>query len=68
MSTPTPLVQAALNGRTTRNDHPAVPVTAEQVVRDAIAVVAAGAAASSAAAQAREKVLSFMGIDPSLQA
>lgn len=45
MSTPTPLVQAALNGRTTRNDHPAVPVTAEQVVRDAIAVVAAGAAA-----------------------
>ncbi|MGC4192082.1 MAG: 3-keto-5-aminohexanoate cleavage protein [Thermomicrobiales bacterium] len=40
-----PLVQAALNGRITRIDHPAAPMTADDFVRDAIAVVAAGAGA-----------------------
>ena len=42
---PLPLVQAALNGRTTRSDHPATPMTADAFVRDAVAVVAAGAGA-----------------------
>jgi len=41
----TPLVQAALNGRITRADHPAAPMTAEDFVRDAIAVAAVGAGA-----------------------
>jgi len=40
-----PLVQAALNGGTTRAAHPAAPMTASDFVRDAIAVVAAGAGA-----------------------
>lgn len=42
---PLPLIQAALNGLTTRSDHPAVPMTADDFVRDAVAVVAAGAGA-----------------------
>ncbi|MGN6031533.1 MAG: 3-keto-5-aminohexanoate cleavage protein [Thermomicrobiales bacterium] len=40
-----PLIQAALNGRTTRTDHPAAPMTVEDFVRDAGAVAAAGAGA-----------------------
>jgi len=40
-----PLVQAALNGGTTRAAHPAAPMTASDFVRDAIVVVAAGTGA-----------------------
>ncbi len=36
------MVQCALNGAYTRADHPAVPVTREQTVADAIAWQAAG--------------------------
>jgi uncharacterized protein (DUF849 family) len=38
------MIQCALNGSWTRDDHPAVPVTLEQVVADAVACQAAGAA------------------------
>lgn len=38
------MVQCALNGSYTRDDHPDVPVTLEQLVADAIACSAAGAA------------------------
>lgn len=37
------LLQACLNGALTRADHPAVPISAEQLARDAAACVAAGA-------------------------
>ena len=37
------LVQGALNGPFTKADHPAVPVSAEELVADAVAVVATGA-------------------------
>lgn len=37
------LLQAALNGPLAASDHPAVPVTAEELARDATACVAAGA-------------------------
>jgi uncharacterized protein (DUF849 family) len=37
------LLQAALNGPLTKEHHPAVPVTAEELTRDAAACVAAGA-------------------------
>ncbi|MGC4105230.1 MAG: 3-keto-5-aminohexanoate cleavage protein [Thermomicrobiales bacterium] len=40
-----PLVQAALNGVTTRDTHPAAPMTPDDFVRDAAAVAAAGAGA-----------------------
>src|SRR6478672_3346666 len=39
------LLQAALNGRSTTTDHPAVPESPEALVRDAVACVAAGARA-----------------------
>jgi uncharacterized protein (DUF849 family) len=39
------LLQAALNGSLTKADHPAVPVSVEELVRDAVACVAAGAGA-----------------------
>jgi uncharacterized protein (DUF849 family) len=39
------LLQAALNGRYTKTDHPAMPVSIEELVRDAVACVAAGARA-----------------------
>lgn len=39
------LVQAALNGPFTKADHPAVPVTAQELAGDAAACVAAGAGA-----------------------
>lgn len=39
------LLQAALNGDLTRGDHPAVPLSPEELARDAAACVAAGAAA-----------------------
>ena len=39
------LLQAALNGTLTKEDHPALPVTAEELARDAVACVAAGARA-----------------------
>lgn len=46
---PTPradvLVQAALNGDRTKADHAAVPLSIEELVRDAVACVAAGARA-----------------------
>ena len=38
------MVQCALNGSYTRDDHPGVPVTLEQIVEDAIACQRAGAA------------------------
>ena len=38
------MIQCALNGSWTREDHPEVPVTLEQVVADAVACQAAGAA------------------------
>ena len=38
------MIQACLNGTRTREDHPAVPITPEEVARDAAACVAAGAA------------------------
>jgi uncharacterized protein (DUF849 family) len=37
------MLQAALNGPLTKQDHPAVPITAEELARDAAACVAAGA-------------------------
>jgi uncharacterized protein (DUF849 family) len=39
------LLKACLNGRRSREEHPAVPLTASEIARDAAAVVAAGAAA-----------------------
>ena len=39
------LLQAALNGPWTKDDHPAVPVLADELARDAVACVAAGAGA-----------------------
>jgi uncharacterized protein (DUF849 family) len=39
------LLQAALNGALTKDDHPAVPVSAQELARDATACVAAGAGA-----------------------
>lgn len=39
------IVQAALNGDRTRDEHPAVPLTAADLARDAAACVAAGAGA-----------------------
>ena len=39
------LLQAALNGPFTRSDHPAMPVSAQELARDAAACVAAGAGA-----------------------
>jgi uncharacterized protein (DUF849 family) len=39
------LLQAALNGPLTKNDHPAVPITAAELARDAKACVEAGAGA-----------------------
>jgi uncharacterized protein (DUF849 family) len=39
------LLQAALNGDRTRDDHPAIPLTADELARDAAACVAAGAGA-----------------------
>ena len=39
------LLQAALNGDRTRRDHPAVPLSADELARDAAACVAAGAGA-----------------------
>lgn len=39
------LLQATLNGSLTKDDHPAVPVTAEELARDAAACLAAGARA-----------------------
>jgi uncharacterized protein (DUF849 family) len=39
------LLQAALNGPWTKDDHPAVPVSADELARDAAACVAAGAGA-----------------------
>jgi uncharacterized protein (DUF849 family) len=39
------VLQAALNGPLTRDDHPAVPLTARELARDAAACVAAGARA-----------------------
>jgi len=39
------MLQAALNGARTRDDHPAVPLTARELARDAAACVAAGAGA-----------------------
>jgi len=39
------LLQAALNGDRTRDDHPAVPLSASELARDAAACVAAGAGA-----------------------
>jgi uncharacterized protein (DUF849 family) len=39
------LLQAALNGPWTKDDHPGVPITAEELARDAVACVAAGAKA-----------------------
>lgn len=39
------LLQATLNGALTKTDHPAVPVSLEELMRDAIACVAAGARA-----------------------
>jgi uncharacterized protein (DUF849 family) len=38
------IVQACINGNRDRAFHPAVPVTRDEIVRDARAVVAAGAA------------------------
>jgi uncharacterized protein (DUF849 family) len=37
------LLQAALNGSLTKSDHPAVPMTVDELARDAAACVAAGA-------------------------
>src|SRR5215211_1294615 len=39
------LIQAALNGDRTKSDHPAVPLSLEELIRDAVACVAAGARA-----------------------
>jgi uncharacterized protein (DUF849 family) len=39
------LLQAALNGPWTKADHPAVPISAEELARDAVACEAAGAKA-----------------------
>lgn len=39
------LLQAALNGPLTKADHPALPLSARELVRDAVACVAAGARA-----------------------
>jgi uncharacterized protein (DUF849 family) len=39
------LLQAALNGPWTKADHPAIPISAEELARDAVACVAAGAKA-----------------------
>ena len=39
------LLQAALNGDLTRAGHPALPLSAEELARDAAACVAAGAGA-----------------------
>jgi uncharacterized protein (DUF849 family) len=39
------LIQAALNGTRAKTEHPAVPVSIEELVRDAVASVAAGAGA-----------------------
>ncbi len=39
------LLQAALNGPWTKADHPAVPTSTDELVRDAVACVAAGAGA-----------------------
>src|SRR5215217_7707924 len=39
------LLQAALNGPLTKDDHPAVPITAAELARDAQACVEAGAGA-----------------------
>jgi uncharacterized protein (DUF849 family) len=39
------LLQAALNGPWTKDDHPAVPLSADELARDAAACVAAGAGA-----------------------
>src|SRR5829696_2307858 len=42
---PAPVVQACLNGARTRDEHPALPVTPEEVVADVLRVVEAGAGA-----------------------
>ena len=39
------MLQAALNGTRTKDDHPAVPVSADELGRDAVACAAAGAGA-----------------------
>jgi uncharacterized protein (DUF849 family) len=39
------LLQAALNGALTKDDHPAVPISVQELARDAAACVAAGAGA-----------------------
>ncbi len=39
------LLQAALNGPFTKNEHPAMPTAVEELIRDAVACVAAGARA-----------------------
>ncbi len=39
------LLQAALNGPFTKSDHPAMPTSIEELIRDAVACVAAGARA-----------------------
>lgn len=39
------LLQATLNGPLSKSDHPAVPVTLEELAGDAVACVAAGARA-----------------------
>lgn len=44
MAFATPMIQAALNGGRSRRFHPAVPVTPEELAREARAAVAAGAA------------------------
>jgi uncharacterized protein (DUF849 family) len=48
MTTPSsisPLIQAALNGDRTRGDHPTVPLSIDELTRDAVACVKAGAGA-----------------------
>ena len=40
-----PLVKCCQNGARSRAEHPAVPLTAEELARDAAACVAAGAGA-----------------------
>jgi len=42
---PLPLLQACLNGARTREEHPALPVTPEEIVADVLRVVEAGAGA-----------------------
>ena len=47
MTSPNRLLQAALNGDREKADHPATPVSVEELERDASACVAAGAARST---------------------